>query len=191
MSDSEQCSNRLEFDLISLLVNFSCELGQIMTRYDFLWARWVILSNVWTDFDFGQLCMCIGVNNLGGSFEKSPNVVLTTIQNFIEIQSSRFWWCSFVFARTQSRLVVYCFTKFQLQRCIVYNYIVNVNWPCILRSEHIEYYLFPSTRLLIDMCVKTFLCTIQYLNIIIWISCDYTSVFKKSERLFPITEVRG
>ena len=32
--------------------------------------------------------MCIGVNNLGGSFEKSPNVVLTKIQNFIEIQSS-------------------------------------------------------------------------------------------------------
>ena len=27
MSDSEQCSNRLEFDLISLLVNFSRELG--------------------------------------------------------------------------------------------------------------------------------------------------------------------
>ena len=60
------------------LVNFSCELGQIMTRYDFLWAR---------------------------SFEKSPNVVLTKIQNFIEIQSSRFRWYSFVFARTQSRLV--------------------------------------------------------------------------------------
>ena len=36
MSDSEQCSNRLELDLISLLVNFSCELGKIMTRYDFL-----------------------------------------------------------------------------------------------------------------------------------------------------------
>ena len=29
MSDSEQCSNRLEFDLISILVNSSCELGQI------------------------------------------------------------------------------------------------------------------------------------------------------------------
>ena len=40
--DSDQCSKRLELDLISLLVNFSCELGQIMTRYDFLWARWVI-----------------------------------------------------------------------------------------------------------------------------------------------------
>ena len=39
MSDSEQCSNRLQLDLIKLLVNFSCELGQIMTRYDFLWAR--------------------------------------------------------------------------------------------------------------------------------------------------------
>ena len=37
--------------------------------------------------------------------EKSPNVVLTKIQNFIEIQSSRFRWYSFVFARTQSHLV--------------------------------------------------------------------------------------
>ena len=35
MSDSEQFSNRFELDLISLLVNFSCELGQIMTIYDF------------------------------------------------------------------------------------------------------------------------------------------------------------
>ena len=44
-SDSEQFSNRFELDLISLLVNFSCELGQIMTRYDFLWARWVIIHD--------------------------------------------------------------------------------------------------------------------------------------------------
>ena len=43
MSDSDQCSNRLQPDLISLLVNFSCALGHIMTRYDFLWARRVIL----------------------------------------------------------------------------------------------------------------------------------------------------
>ena len=39
-------------DIISLLVNFSCELGQIMIRYDFLWARLVILSNVRTDLNF-------------------------------------------------------------------------------------------------------------------------------------------
>ena len=26
-------------DLISILFNLSCELGPIMTRYDFLWAR--------------------------------------------------------------------------------------------------------------------------------------------------------
>ena len=52
MSDSEQCSNWLELYLISLLVIFSCELGQIMTRYDFLWARWVILSNFLTDLNF-------------------------------------------------------------------------------------------------------------------------------------------
>ena len=51
--------------------------------------------------------MCIGVNRW--SFEKSPNVVLTKIQNFIEIQSSRFRWYSFVFARTQSRLVLTTF----------------------------------------------------------------------------------
>ena len=36
MSDSEQCSNRLKLDLISLLVNFLGELGQIMTTFDFL-----------------------------------------------------------------------------------------------------------------------------------------------------------
>ena len=29
MSDSEQCSNRLQFDLIFILVNFLCELGLI------------------------------------------------------------------------------------------------------------------------------------------------------------------
>ena len=47
-SDSEQCSNRLQLHLILLLVNFSCELGQIMIRYDFLWTRLLILSNVRT-----------------------------------------------------------------------------------------------------------------------------------------------
>ena len=52
MSDYEQCSNRLELYLISLLVNFSCELGPIMTRYDFIWAKCVILSNVRTDLNF-------------------------------------------------------------------------------------------------------------------------------------------
>ena len=50
-SDSDQCSNRLQLDLISLLVNFSWEWGQIMTRYDFLGARRVILSHVQTVFN--------------------------------------------------------------------------------------------------------------------------------------------
>ena len=35
---------------ISLLVNFSFELGQTMIRYGFLLARTVILNNVRTDF---------------------------------------------------------------------------------------------------------------------------------------------
>ena len=38
MSDSEQYSNQLQLALMSLLVNVSCELGQIMTGYDFLEA---------------------------------------------------------------------------------------------------------------------------------------------------------
>ena len=37
---------------MSLLVNFSCELGQIMTKYDLVWARRVILSNVQVDSNF-------------------------------------------------------------------------------------------------------------------------------------------
>ena len=48
MSDFEQCLNRLQLvDLISLLVNFSCELWSIITiyMYDFLEARRMILSN--------------------------------------------------------------------------------------------------------------------------------------------------
>ena len=39
MSDSEQCSNRLQLDQILILVNLSCELGQIVTIYDVLNAR--------------------------------------------------------------------------------------------------------------------------------------------------------
>ena len=38
MSDFQQCSNQLQFDLIILLLKFSCKLGHIMTIYDFLRA---------------------------------------------------------------------------------------------------------------------------------------------------------
>ena len=30
-------------------INFSCDFGQIMSRYDFLWAERVILSNFRAD----------------------------------------------------------------------------------------------------------------------------------------------
>ena len=43
-SDFEQCSNRLQLDLSSLLVNLLDELEQIMARYDFLEAIRVILA---------------------------------------------------------------------------------------------------------------------------------------------------
>ena len=50
-SDFEQCSNRIQLDLILLFVNFAYELLQIhvVTRNDFPEARRVIFSNVRTD----------------------------------------------------------------------------------------------------------------------------------------------
>ena len=41
MNDFEQCSNQLQLDLISLLVNFSYELSKMMTRYVFLDAGYI------------------------------------------------------------------------------------------------------------------------------------------------------
>ena len=44
-SDSEQCSNRLELDLISLLVNFPCELGQTMIMSCvMIFMHWMIVK---------------------------------------------------------------------------------------------------------------------------------------------------
>ena len=64
MSDFEQWSNRLQLDLILLLVNFWYEFGKIMTRYVFLDARFVIwlaidllllLVNVWFSANNDQI----------------------------------------------------------------------------------------------------------------------------------------
>ena len=46
MSDFEQCSNRLQLDLISHLVNFSYELNNIVNIYVFLVVRFVITPAV-------------------------------------------------------------------------------------------------------------------------------------------------
>ena len=69
MSDFGQCSNWLQLNLISLLINCSYELKQIMTRYVFLGARWVIWAMfeptpTWYNLDFGQIFMWIGANNV-------------------------------------------------------------------------------------------------------------------------------
>ena len=49
MSDSKQCSNLLQLDIILLLVNFSFELGLMMGKYDFLEVKRVILIYVRPD----------------------------------------------------------------------------------------------------------------------------------------------
>ena len=118
MSNSEQCSNRFEFDLISLLVNFSYELGQIMARFDFLCPRWVIMSNVQTDFQLDLISILVNfsceLGQIGGSFEKKSlcselerKFYFLAIQNLVDIKSSRFWWYSFVFERKQCCLVFF------------------------------------------------------------------------------------
>ena len=74
MSNFEQCSNQLELDLISLLVNFSYELGQIMAIFDFPWPRLVIVSNVQTDFQLDLISILVNfsceLGQIGGSFQK-------------------------------------------------------------------------------------------------------------------------
>ena len=54
---------KLQLDLISLLVNLLDELGQIMARYDFLDAIRVILSNVRNHL---QLNLIISPNEVFG-----------------------------------------------------------------------------------------------------------------------------
>ena len=43
--------NQLQLYLITLLVNFSYQVGTMMSRYDFLEARRVILRNFRTDYN--------------------------------------------------------------------------------------------------------------------------------------------
>ena len=93
-SDSEQCSNQLQLDLI-LLVKFACELGQIMTRYDLLGARRVIL--IFVKFSFLiKFYIALG-RKMVFAIQKA---------NLVDIQNSRFRWYSFVLEGTQNRLVL-------------------------------------------------------------------------------------
>ena len=50
----KQAILRLQLNPISRLVNFSHALAYIMTTSDFLLAKQVILSNIWTDFNLTQ-----------------------------------------------------------------------------------------------------------------------------------------
>ena len=64
-SDFEQYLNQLKLDLISILANFSHELSQIITTYDFLSAKQAILSNVRTDFNLAQFLFWLAVDRIG------------------------------------------------------------------------------------------------------------------------------
>ena len=69
---------------ISLLVNLSFEVGQILTRYDSLEARRVILSNVRTDcnnFNFDQRFMWIGTQMTRYESQHDGRVILSNVAN--------------------------------------------------------------------------------------------------------------
>ena len=93
-SDFEQYLNRL--DLISLLVNFSHELAHIMTTYDFLWAKEVILSNFRTDcnltqFTFGQLFAWIVTYKTTYDFLWAKEVILSNIRTDFNFTQFHCW----------------------------------------------------------------------------------------------------
>ena len=88
MSDSEQCSNRLELDLVSLLVNFSCELGQIMTRYVFL-PRWNVvhdfMNRSWTFMNVHEQFMKSSYNTrIVGSWTKVHEQFTITVHELFK-----------------------------------------------------------------------------------------------------------
>ena len=94
-SDFEQYLNRFQLDPISLLVNFSNKLAQIMTTYDFLSAKQAVLSNVRTDFNLTQFCFWSTFNmnwlrwisckvaQIMTTYEflRSGEVILSTVRN--------------------------------------------------------------------------------------------------------------
>ena len=97
MIDSEPCSNWIQLDFISILDNFSCDFGQIMTRYDFQESRWVILSNVRTDYNFIWFHFWSSLDNLF-LFLKYPKAlgVHTTIDSFAYYKAfDIFFWSHF------------------------------------------------------------------------------------------------
>ena len=71
--------NRLELDIISLLVNYRYELGQIMTRFDFLWPRRVNLSKCSNRLQLDLILILVNVScelgQIGGSFERIKSEV--------------------------------------------------------------------------------------------------------------------
>ena len=96
MSDVEQCSNQIQLDLISILVNLSYELGQIMTRYDLLgldtWF-WAMFKSTptWPNLTFGQLYMCIGANNDKMIYLKAWWVNFSNVRINSNLTKFHFW----------------------------------------------------------------------------------------------------
>ena len=120
-----------------------------MTSYGLDELIWLMFkpTQTWPNFTFGQPFMWIGANRwifwetkskVGAkslnrfyiALNLKENVGFFAIQNLVDIQSSRFWWYSFVFERMQRRLVWILFRKINFMR--IYSLIHQhlVLFPC-------------------------------------------------------------
>ena len=85
-SDFEPYSNRLQLDLILILVNFSCELGQIMTRYDFQESLRMILRKCLNQLQLDLISLLVNLLDEFGQimarydFLEALRVILSNVQ---------------------------------------------------------------------------------------------------------------
>ena len=108
-----------------LLINFSCELGQIMTRYDLLQHDLILIlvnfsigANRWIFWEKSPKWGYKFIEQVLYCSELGRKMVFAIQKaNFVDIQSSRIRWYRFVFERMQSRLV-YAFILYKWHNTI-------------------------------------------------------------------------
>ena len=108
-SDFEKCSNRLQLDPSSLLVNLLDVLGQILAIYDFLEAIRVILAMfeptpTWPNFYLGQLFIWIEANNDQICLPRGEISDLEQCSNRLQLDLIYFYiWSTYDFRQVMTR----------------------------------------------------------------------------------------
>ena len=97
MSDSELCSNWIQLDLNLILVNFSCELGQIVNKYE-QWSNqlqlYLISLLVNSSYELGQI-----ISHCCDLSKRSRKTLILQLQTL--------YLCHFVWTRSQKLFAIY------------------------------------------------------------------------------------